>query len=207
MTTSKQPVQNFRVGINFAKSDYPSKWRSKVATSLWLGLAGLRSIKAVLVLLIALFALLVAFNNVVDYGSNFMFVQHVLAMDTTFEGNTLQWRALTQPWQHHAAYAVIIACEFLTGLLCGVGACLMWSKRMAAFPAFHAAVMLASWGLVLGLVLWFGGFMVVGAEWFLMWQSPSWNGQEAAFRFLVSISLTLIFIHLQEPAHVATESR
>jgi predicted small integral membrane protein len=49
-------------------------------------------------------------------------------------------------------------------------------------------------GLVLGFALWFFGFMVVGGEWFQMWQSQSWNGQEAAFRFIGCIGLVLIFL-------------
>ncbi len=167
----------------------------------WQGLPALRVLKAVLVGMVGVFALLVAVNNVVDYNSNFNFVQHVLSMDTTFEGNRLLWRAIKEPWLHHVAYAVIIVCELTTGLLGVVGAWQMFARRHF-FPEFHKALMLASWGLLTGLLLWFGGFMVVGGEWFVMWQSRSWNGQEAAFRFLVSIVTTLIFIHLPEPAHL-----
>jgi predicted small integral membrane protein len=44
-------------------------------------------------------------------------------------------------------------------------------------------------------LLWFGGFLVVGGEWFQMWQSKTWNGQEAAFRFVACIGLVLIFLN------------
>jgi predicted small integral membrane protein len=37
--------------------------------------------------------------------------------------------------------------------------------------------------LALGLLLWLVGFEVIGGEYFLMWQSHTWNGQESAFRF------------------------
>ena len=53
-------------------------------------------------------------------------------------------------------------------------------------------------GLALGLVLWFGGFLVVGGEWFQMWQSKTWNGQEAAYRFIVCIGLVLIFLNQRD---------
>ena len=43
---------------------------------------------------LALFALLVALDNVADYGSNEAFVRHVLAMDTTFPQNALRWRVM-----------------------------------------------------------------------------------------------------------------
>ena len=39
------------------------------------------------------------------------------------------------------------------------------------------------------------GFLVVGGEWFQMWQSKTWNGQEAAFRFIACIGLVLIFVN------------
>ena len=39
------------------------------------------------------------------------------------------------------------------------------------------------------------GFMVIGGEWFVMWQSTTWNGQEAAFRFYVTALAALIFVN------------
>jgi predicted small integral membrane protein len=46
----------------------------------------------------------------------------------------------------------------------------------------------------LGFLLWFLGFMVVGGEWFAMWQSKAWNGQEAAFRFYVTLLLVALLV-------------
>lgn len=43
-----------------------------------------RIAKLVMVAGLAGFAGLVALNNLVDYGSNYAFVRHVLSMDTTF---------------------------------------------------------------------------------------------------------------------------
>jgi len=40
--------------------------------------------------------------------------------------------------------------------------------------------------------------MVVGGEWFQMWQSSSWNGQEAAFRFYLTILVALIFVNQKD---------
>jgi len=42
----------------------------------------IRLIKAMVCLAVALFGLLVAADNVIDYSTNFEFVQHVLSMDT-----------------------------------------------------------------------------------------------------------------------------
>jgi predicted small integral membrane protein len=46
--------------------------------------------------------------------------------------------------------------------------------------------------------VWFFGFMVVAGEWFAMWQSQTWNGQEAAFRFYMAVLGVLIFVALPD---------
>ena len=56
-----------------------------------------RLVKTSMVASIALFSLLVAFDNLVDYDSNYEFVRHTLSMDTTFPGNALGGRAITSP--------------------------------------------------------------------------------------------------------------
>ena len=158
----------------------------------------LRLVKALLVAQVGLFALLVAFNNITDYSSNFNFVQHVLMMDTTFEGNSLMWRSISSPILHHFFYWVIIAAEAAAGVLCLVGAWKLYLSSRHGFDNYYAARQMATWGLFVGISLWFTGFMTVGAEWFVMWQSEIWNGQSAAFRFIVIIFSVLIFLHLPE---------
>jgi len=154
----------------------------------------LRLAKILLVSLAGLFSLLVGADNIIDYGTNYAFVQHVMSMDTVFPNSSLTWRAITNPALHHAAYAAIIAAELLTGILCLVGAWRLWGARAYFAGEFNAAKDLAIAGLVLGFALWFFGFMVVGGEWFQMWQSQTWNGQEAAFRFIGCIAFVLIFL-------------
>ena len=56
-----------------------------------------RYAKIVMSLALAAFCLLVAFDNITDYGTNYLFVQHVLSMDTTFPGNALMYRVDHQP--------------------------------------------------------------------------------------------------------------
>ena len=153
-----------------------------------------RSAKVLLVLLIGLFSLLVGIDNIIDYGTNYAFVQHVMSMDTIFPSSTLKWRAITSPTLYQAAYALIIAAELLTGVLCVLGAWRLWAARGDLAVEFNAAKDVAVAGLVLGFALWFFGFMVVGGEWFQMWQSQTWNGQEAAFRFIGCIGLVLLFL-------------
>ncbi|MEM1433499.1 MAG: DUF2165 domain-containing protein [Pseudomonadota bacterium] len=163
-----------------------------------MALQTLRLVKAAFVAAVALFALLVGWNNLVDYESNFQFVRHVLSMDDTFEGNRLMSRALTAPWIHHTAYALIIAAELATAVLTAWGAWALFRARAASAAGFTAAKTVATLGLALGIGLWFTGFLTIGAEWFLMWQSETWNGQQAAFRFTLILFAVLIFLHLPE---------
>lgn len=164
-----------------------------------------RLIKIILVSVAAMFATLVVFNNVTDYGSNFDFVRHVLLMDTTFPGNQGMWRAIESSTIHHVGYALIILTEFSVALLGWLGACAMWRARNSDGASFDRSKQLATYALLLGIVLWFGGFIVVGGEWFLMWQSKIWNGTSAAFRISAMFTLFLIVLMSPDP-DLASES-
>jgi predicted small integral membrane protein len=154
--------------------------------------------KVLLTFSMGVFALLVGVDNLLDYGANFAFVQHVLSMDTTFERSSLKWRAITSPLLHDLAYWVIIASEIITGILCLAGAWRMFSERGGDALAFEVAKGSAIAGLTLGFLLYFLGFLVVGGEWFQMWQSQTWNAQPSAFRFAACFALVLIFVAMKD---------
>ena len=158
----------------------------------------IRAAKIAMVAAIALFATVVAFGNITDYGTNFAFVQHVLSMDTIFERSTIRYRAITSPALHHAAYAVIIAAEVLTALLCWIGALALLRRLRADAGAFNRAKGFSVAGLTLGFLLWQVGFMTIGGEWFGMWQSKSWDGVPSAFRFVMVIMAVLIFVAMPD---------
>jgi predicted small integral membrane protein len=144
---------------------------------------------------IALFALVVAYDNIVDYGSNYTFVQHVLSMDDTFPGNALRDRAITSPVLWSLAYWLIILAEALTGAAFAVGFAAMARALRADAGAFGRAKRFVFIGAGMGFLLWFLAFMVVGGEWFAMWQSKVWNGQQAAFRFYLTLLAVVIFVN------------
>src|SRR5882672_6192281 len=75
----------------------------------------IRLVKTAMVASAALFALLVAYNNLADYNSNYEFVRHTLSMDTTFPDNALKVRAITSPALWAGAYWSIILAEAATG--------------------------------------------------------------------------------------------
>ncbi|WP_046869238.1 DUF2165 family protein [Microvirga massiliensis] len=158
----------------------------------------IRAAKVLMVAAIAFFATLVAFGNITDYGTNFVFVQHVLHMDSIFPDATIGYRAITSPTLHHAAYNLIIAAETLTAILCWIGAFRLLRKLRADAMSFNRAKGWAVAGLTLGFVVWQVGFMSVGGEWFGMWMSQQWNGVPNAFRFLMTILGVLIFVSLHD---------
>jgi predicted small integral membrane protein len=158
----------------------------------------IRLAKIAMVAAIALFATVVAFGNITDYGTNWAFVQHVLSMDTIFERSTIRYRAITSPALQHATYAIIIATEATTALLCWIGAFALLRRLRADAAAFNRAKTFAVAGLTLGFLLWHVGFMTVGGEWFGMWQSQAWNGVPSAFRFAMVILGVLIFVAMRD---------
>ena len=153
--------------------------------------------KIVLVWSIALFATLVVFGNVTDYGSNYAFVYHVLKMDTVPPNINIKWRAIESSNIYTAAYIFIICSESVIALLCWMGG---WRllKAIKSADNFNRAKGVAILGLTLGIIVWFTGFLTIGGEWFAMWQSHKWNGQEPAFRLIVIFGIILIYLNMPD---------
>ena len=154
----------------------------------------LRTAKVLLVFSVAIFYSLVVFSNITDYGSNYEFVRHVLMMDSTFPGNRGMWRAINTPLFHTVFYLSIIAWEIITMLLCCWGGFRMAQALRGTASAFQQAKRISIVALTLGLLMWLVAFLAIGGEWFLMWQSKSWNGQDAAFRMFTVVGIVLLLV-------------
>lgn len=159
----------------------------------------LRLAKVLVLSGLAFYYTLVVFNNFFDFNSNYQFVRHVLMMDTTFAGNRGMGRAIYAPWAHIAFYVGIIAWELCLAVLTWYGASRLLSARRARAGEFQAAKRVAVLALTLSLLLWLVAFLTVGGEWFLMWQSATWNGQQAAFRNFAIAGIVLLFVAQPEP--------
>lgn len=152
--------------------------------------------KAALVGAVALLFSAFALGNLTDYNSNWQFVRHVMAMDTVFPDSTLRWRAVTNPAVQMAAYGAIIATQTAVAVTLWIGA--IGFARAVQPLARAKARGLCVCGLTAGILLYAVGFVVVAGEWFAMWQSDVWNGQDQAFRFIGLIGLVLIVVLLPE---------
>jgi predicted small integral membrane protein len=154
----------------------------------------LRTVKILLVFGLAIFYTLVVLNNITDYNSNYQFVRHVLMMDSTFPGNRGMWRAINTPLLHTAFYISIIAWETITMILCWWGGIRMARARRESAQLFQRSKGISIAAMALSLLMWLVAFLAVGGEWFLMWQSRMWNGQDAAFRMFTVIGVILLLV-------------
>ncbi|HEX5411190.1 MAG TPA: DUF2165 domain-containing protein [Terriglobia bacterium] len=158
----------------------------------------LRISRVLLVAAVAFYYTVTVFNNCTDYGTNYQFVRHVMLMDTTLPGNHGMWRAIQSPWLQKAFYDGIIAWEAVTMILCWAGFLQMLRRLRESVGAFHRAGRIAVAGLALGLLLWLVAFLTIGGEWFLMWQSKTWNGQEASLRMFMVTGIVLLVVVIPE---------
>ncbi|RZS31448.1 putative small integral membrane protein [Herbihabitans rhizosphaerae] len=154
-------------------------------------LGGLRVAFAVLTALGALYMGLVAFNNITDFNTNKAFVQHVFAMDTTFKSPNVMWRAITNETLVVIAYVLIIVWEALTAIALGMGL-VLWLRSFSDSTRGSAARTWSTIGWSMMIALFGIGFIVIGGEWFQMWQSQKWNGLQAATQNFIVASAGLI---------------
>jgi predicted small integral membrane protein len=154
----------------------------------------LRAAKIALVFAVALFYTLVVLNNLSDYNSNYQFVRHVLMMDSTFPSNHGMWRAVNSPVIHTAFYLSIIGWECVTMLLSWWGGLRLVKAFSAPAAEFQQSKRVAVVALSVALLMWLVAFLSVGGEWYLMWQSRTWNGQDAAFRMFTVIGIVLLLL-------------
>ncbi|MEU0965262.1 DUF2165 domain-containing protein [Streptomyces sp. NPDC005917] len=139
---------------------------------------------------VALYIALVALGNITDFGTNQAFVQHVLAMDTTFKDDDLMWRAISNKGLQNTAYVAVIVWETVAALVLTAGT-VLWFRRDNGL-----ARRLSTYGLLMLVLLFGAGFVAIGGEWFSMWQSKTWNGLDAATRVLVLTGIALIVVQL-----------
>lgn len=154
----------------------------------------LRTAKVLLVAGVALFYTFVVFNNLSDYDSNYQFVRHVLMMDSTFPGNRGMWRAVNSPALHKVFYISIIVWEMMVMLLSWWGVVRLARAVRGTTADFNGSKRIPVAALTLALLMWLVAFLGVGGEWFLMWQSRTWNGQETAFRMFTVIGIVLLLV-------------
>lgn len=165
----------------------------------------IRLSKVAFVAAIALFATLVAIENICYSSINFAYVYHLFLMDTVFPNAPTKWRAIDNDTIQHIGYWCIVTFETLTAILCWAGCIFMAVKINAPKNVFQLSKRIAIAGLSIGFLVWHIAFMSVGGEWFGMWMSKEWNGVPDAFRFFITIILVLIYLVMPDEKIKAEE--
>jgi predicted small integral membrane protein len=150
--------------------------------------------KLLLLAAVAVYYTVVVFDNLTDFNSNFEFVRHVLLMDSIFPGNHGMWRAIHSPGLHLAFYWMIIAWEFASMMLTWWGIANLFGALRQPASVFNLKKRVAVIALTVSLLMWLVAFLEVGGDWFLMWQSQTWNGQQEAFRMFAILGIVLLLL-------------
>lgn len=163
----------------------------------------IRLIQIFVLFCLALYATFIALGNLMDYDSNYQFVRHVLAMDTTFPNNGLMWRSITNETLVHMAYWGIILTEIAVAVIGWVGVIKLSRRFRDTSDRFNDAKSIGLYSFAFAIALWFIGFLCFGSEWFAMWQSSAWNGKQTAMDIVQIVGVFLVVYMI--PVHILTK--
>jgi predicted small integral membrane protein len=153
-----------------------------------------RVAKVISIFSIGIMGLLIVIGNTTDFDTNYRFVEHVMKMDTIYPQSHIQYRSINNSLIFHLGYFFIIGLQVTMTFCCLKGSWQMARNLKNNAAAFYDSKNWAIAGLILGIIIWFVGFELIGGEWFGMWQSQSWNGLGSAERILTFLVLTLILL-------------
>lgn len=133
------------------------------------------------------------------------FLDNLLNLDAAYDAVSFVVSGAEQPyydilgptvsssWLTYLAVFTIMAGELSVGILGLIGAYRMIRARADSSEAFRDAKQTAIYGGVLGMLVWYGFFIVLGEGYFHMWQSEIGVGSvEGAFRY-GSVCAVLMF--------------
>ena len=155
----------------------------------------IRYLKLVLVGFVGLQALFYVAGNIANWSAGLGAVGYVLGM----QGHEVYPQHIFPPVTHPVlltlAYLVILSAEFSVGALSLKGAWDLWQARRASAAVFNASKRYALLGPGMAMVVWFGGFIVVGGALFQMWQTEVGAGSfRDAFVFAATGALVMLIV-------------
>src|SRR5947209_11126209 len=110
-----------------------------------------RIAKTISVAAIGLLSFLIVINNTTDYFTNYVFVEHVMKMDTTFPSSQVHYRRIVSPNIYHAGYCFLILMEAVMAFCCLRGAWQMLKNIRCNAIAFHESKNWAVAGITIGI--------------------------------------------------------
>lgn len=164
-----------------------------------MSVTALRSMKALLVLSIALWGLVGLLHNLLNWPGTLGAVTAATSM-STLEGGADSWQATSNPVLAWLGALFIAGSKAATAALCAAGALGMFRARRAAGDAFAAARRMALVGCGVAVFMLFTGFTVVAESWFELWRSEVLRGPvlESSLRYAAMIALIGLFVAAPE---------
>jgi predicted small integral membrane protein len=155
-----------------------------------------RAASAAFTLMVAVYYIVVAFDNITNptnpNASNWPFVKGVVSGDGVPADSGFEWRFIDATWFQALGYVLVIFGEALTGVLLFVGGIkgLRNSRRPSQWASNQRWTFI---GGIVGLAVFFLGFITIGGNWFIMYLNSKWNGLEPAFQNSVMTMFMLVF--------------
>lgn len=161
-----------------------------------------RTAVAVLAAITGFYYLFVAFTNCTDTDTNRRGVATVLDMHSTIHNAGTDWRAVTSSGVALVAYILVVIWEYLIAFVM-LAAAVVWIRALAGRSrsgrfTVELAAKLSSIGWTMAVLLFAGGFLTIGGEWFRMWASKEVNASSAAMQNFLIAAVGLILVHLPD---------
>ncbi|PCI72924.1 MAG: hypothetical protein COB38_02480 [Gammaproteobacteria bacterium] len=155
----------------------------------------LPKIKTLLILTVALWGYISAYQNIANWDGTIKAVQSTTSM-TTFDETETSFQATSNPIIIWMGAVFILFSKLATGIMCSIGSNRMWRSQAKNMASFESAKQIALTGCAISMFMLFGGFIVVAEGWFELWRSESMRGPvlESAFRYAGMISFIVIFV-------------
>jgi predicted small integral membrane protein len=157
-----------------------------------------RALKAILVLFASLQGFAYVAGNLANFDAARAVVSFVISQTGHEYYPTHIVPAFAGDQAATIALLVIVAGEALVGLLCLKGALDLFTSLGADDETFHARKTFALLGTGMGMIVWFGGFIVIGAGFFQMWQTEI---GDSSFRgaFIYAVTNGLVYLIVSQP--------
>lgn len=155
----------------------------------------IRYLKIIFVASISLLCLFYAAQNVANLDACYQAFAYVMgAVDHEVYPDSI-FPVIQSPALIWLMLVLVVALEFVAGLLAAKGAWDLWAARKAPAADFNGAKTFALIGCGVGIVVWLGLFEVFGGALMQMWQTEIGGGSmDNAFQFFVACALIFLIV-------------
>jgi predicted small integral membrane protein len=158
-----------------------------------------RLLKIVLAEFVAFFCVMYAIQNIANLQAAYGFVALMVGMEGQVAYASHVGPSVHSPILIWTMLWIIIALEFLAGLLAGKGAFDMWQARKKSSSEFNDAKGSAILGCGIGVIIWFGIFSAIGGAYFQMWQTDAGGSVlNNAGSFVVQLGVIALLINAND---------